>query len=221
MMKFTLLSLALALCAAQAEVLSLTSENFDSATAGKNIFVKFFAPWCGHCKAMAPAWEKLAADYEGSDITLIAEVDCEEEEELCETFEIQGFPTIHYGDVNEIQDYTGGRDSDSLAKFAKETLEKPICSVRNFDACDPEAQDAIRKLQTKSKEELRALEKEFEKGAEEADAVLQAEIERIEEEYNTAVAAHQEHMENLKKTSHYTHIMALLAKMEEKEEPDL
>jgi hypothetical protein len=44
MMKFTLLSLALALCAAQAEVLSLTSENFDSATAGKNIFVKFFAP---------------------------------------------------------------------------------------------------------------------------------------------------------------------------------
>ena len=44
MMKFTLLSLALVLCAAQAEVLSLTSDNFDTATAGKNIFVKFFAP---------------------------------------------------------------------------------------------------------------------------------------------------------------------------------
>ena len=108
-----------------------------------------------------------------------------EEEELCETFEVQGFPTIHYGDVNEVQDYTGGRDYDSLSKFAKENLEKPICSIHNIDACDKETKEAIRKLETKSAEELHAIVEEFEKEAEEADAVLQAEIERIEEEYNT------------------------------------
>ena len=47
-MKRTVLPLTLALCIAsvvKAEVLSLTAENFDSETAGKNIFIKFFAPW--------------------------------------------------------------------------------------------------------------------------------------------------------------------------------
>lgn len=170
---------------------------------------------------MAPAWEQLAADYEGSDITLIAEVDCEEEEELCETFEVQGFPTIHYGDVNEVQDYTGGRDYESMSKFAKENLEKPICSIHNIDACEEETKEAIRKLETKSAGELHAMVEEFEKGAEEADAVLQAEIERLEEEYNNAVAAHQEHVGTLKKKSHYTHIMALIGKMEETAEEEL
>lgn len=169
---------------------------------------------------MAPAWEQLAEDYKDSKLTLIAEVDCTEEDELCETFEVQGFPTLHYGDVNDLQDYTGGRDYDSLKEFAKENLEEPICSIHNKDACTKEVQEAIRALEKKTPEELHDIVEEFEKGAEEADAILQATIERIEDEYEKAVEVHGQQVDKLKADSHYTHVMALIAQMEDTAEKE-
>jgi len=169
---------------------------------------------------MAPAWEQLADDYKDSKVTLIAEVDCTDEEELCETFDVQGFPTLNYGDVNDVQDYQGQRDYDSLKEFVKENLEQPICSIHNMVACAADVKDAIAGLEKKSAEELQKIVEEFEKGAEEADAILQAEIERVEEEYSKAVEAHNEKVDKLKASSHYTHVMALLSKMDDKLEEE-
>jgi len=71
------LAIATLLAAAvNADVTSLTPANVAELTAGKTVFVKFFAPWCGHCKKMAPDWEKLAKEYEGHDIGMVVEVDC-------------------------------------------------------------------------------------------------------------------------------------------------
>jgi thiol-disulfide isomerase/thioredoxin len=53
--------------------LNLTPENFDDETAGKSVFIKFFAPWCGHCKKMAPAWDTLMDEYAGDKTKLVAE----------------------------------------------------------------------------------------------------------------------------------------------------
>lgn len=169
---------------------------------------------------MAPAWEKLANDYAGSSVTLVAEVDCTTEEDLCETFDVQGFPTINWGDANDLQDYAGGRDYDSLKEFAKEHLEKPICSIHNKDACSQEQQSLIRDLEKKTPDELHAIVEKFEKDAEEADAVLQAEIERIEEEYEKAVGEHTKTVEKMKESSGYMHVMALMAQMEDKVEEE-
>ena len=52
-----------ALLAAGAHSIELTPETWDDKTAGESGFVKFFAPWCGHCKRMKPAWDSLMEEF--------------------------------------------------------------------------------------------------------------------------------------------------------------
>lgn len=58
-MKFTALFVGLAAAASGANAIELTQDNFDAETAGKTVFIKFLAPWWGHCKKMKPDWDKL------------------------------------------------------------------------------------------------------------------------------------------------------------------
>jgi len=60
---------------APSDVVVLTDSNFDSVVnGGKNVLVKFYAPWCGHCKSLAPIWEKVATDLARDEDVLIAKV---------------------------------------------------------------------------------------------------------------------------------------------------
>lgn len=79
---------------------------------------------CGHCKALKPTWEKLAADFADSPDKLVADVDCTAEgEPLCDQLGVHGFPTLKWGDPLDLQDYNGGREYDDLKKFADENLK--------------------------------------------------------------------------------------------------
>ena len=114
--------LLLAACAncARAEVLELTDANAEVELARKGpLFVKFYAPWCGHCKKLAPTWDALAqADGLGS--TRIAKVDCTKESELKSRFGIRGYPTlIVLADKGkQMRRHTGGRTVEALKSFA-------------------------------------------------------------------------------------------------------
>merc|ERR1719253_2164566 len=98
MMKTFALFLALCLGVASAQVTVLSSDNFDATVlkSSKNAIVKFYAPWCGHCKALAPAWNELGDAYAGSSSVVVGDVDCMVEEALCERFEVRGYPTLKY-----------------------------------------------------------------------------------------------------------------------------
>lgn len=119
-----LAGLSATLSLAASEVIDLIPSNFDSIVlAGKPALVEFFAPWCGHCKTLAPIYEQLAEDFAFAkkDI-IIAKVDADSEKSLGKRFGVQGFPTLKYfNGKDEIpEDYKGGRDIESLTKFITE-----------------------------------------------------------------------------------------------------
>ncbi|NXA26413.1 PDIA2 isomerase, partial [Ibidorhyncha struthersii] len=84
----------------------------------KNVFVKFYAPWCSHCQAMAAAWEELGERYKDHEDIVIAELDATANE--LENITISGFPTLHYfpaGPGRKMVEYKSTRDVETFSKF--------------------------------------------------------------------------------------------------------
>mgnify|MGYP003890590001 CR=1 FL=1 len=119
MMKTFALFLALCLGVASAQVTVLSGDNFDATVlkSGKNAIVKFYAPWCGHCKALAPAWNELGDSYAGSSSVVIGDVDCTVEEDLCSRFEVRGYPTLKYFNTETGEAGEDGADIDAYEEF--------------------------------------------------------------------------------------------------------
>jgi len=109
-------------CAWSVEILTDSTFNQKvSAESGQNVwFVKFYAPWCGHCKKLAPTWDQLGNTLASSS-TKVAKVDCTIEKAVCKRFGIRGFPTLIMIDpVNEkMYSYNGGRGLNDLVSFAR------------------------------------------------------------------------------------------------------
>ena len=98
----------------------LVGKTFDKFVKEKNnVFVKFYAPWCGHCKRLAPTWDDLAEKVKDSGI-VIAKYDATANEN--ESVDVKGFPTLKYYKNGNAIDYSGARDLESLKKFALEQL---------------------------------------------------------------------------------------------------
>ncbi|CAH3015328.1 unnamed protein product [Porites evermanni] len=104
----------------QIKPFQLTDSNFDSMISFGTIFVKFYAPWCRHCRELEPVWDQLANKCaDSSSGPRIAKVDCTTEEELCSSMGIKGYPTlILFSKGVQKQEYKGPRDLDSLYNFA-------------------------------------------------------------------------------------------------------
>lgn len=167
--------------------IELTPDTWDTTTAGKTVFVKFFAPWCGHCKAMKPTWDTLMSEYEGSATVLVADVDCiGSGKDLCSKVGVKGFPTIKYGDPDNLEDYKGGRDAKSLQKFASEL--KPSCDVDTLENCSDEQKSTIETLNSQTEEYLKT---QVEKEAAErkaAETLFETSVQKLQTEYQEFVS---------------------------------
>jgi len=175
-------SVLIAASVATVAAVELTPETYGAATAGKTVFLKFFAPWCGHCKKMKPDWDTLMTKYEGNAKILVADVDCTAGgKPLCDTNGVKGFPTLKFGDPSNLEDYEGGRDGPALTKFASEL--KPVCSPANIDLCDEEGKAAIMKLQALSADELAEIIKAGDDKAAAAEKLFADELEKLQATY--------------------------------------
>jgi len=106
------------------EVSVLTNNNFDTfINSNKHVFVKFYAPWCGHCKAMAPGYAKLAAKMTAREDGIpIAKVDATENEDVASRFGIEGYPTLKLFVDGEPVDYDGEREEGAIENWINKKL---------------------------------------------------------------------------------------------------
>lgn len=115
------LAFIVGIASAASAVLDLLPSNFEQVVikSGKPTLVEFFAPWCGHCKNLAPVYEELAQTFAFSDKVQIAKVDADEHRSLGKEYGVQGFPTLKWFDGKSAEPipYEGGRDIESLTAF--------------------------------------------------------------------------------------------------------
>merc|ERR1719384_2024492 len=117
---------------------------------------------------------------------LIADVDCTAGgKELCSTVGVQGYPTIKYGDPNNLEDYEGGRDLKSLKKFAKENLG-PSCGPNNLDLCDDDKKALVQKFLAMSASELEESIAGKEQEMKAADKEMEDLLKSLNEQYTEA-----------------------------------
>ena len=124
----------LALCGmASGRVADLGERNHDLNVRRGAWFVKYYAPWCGHCQRLAPLWNEVgsvldperpvtAARAPGD--VRVARVDCTRHKQLCRRMGVRGYPTLllhpaNAGRGDKPVPYTGKRTVQDMVAFAR------------------------------------------------------------------------------------------------------
>uniref|UniRef100_A0A2P2L7N1 protein disulfide-isomerase n=2 Tax=Rhizophora mucronata TaxID=61149 RepID=A0A2P2L7N1_RHIMU len=110
----------LAVSALADDVVVLTEDNFEKEVGQeRGALVEFYAPWCGHCKKLAPEYEKLGASFKKATSVLIGKVDCDEHKSLCSKYGVSGYPTVQWFPKGSLEPkkYEGPRTAESLVEF--------------------------------------------------------------------------------------------------------
>lgn len=105
----------------------IVQKNFDDLVmnSSADVFVKFYAPWCGHCKAMAPTWVELAEKYQDDSSIVIGDFDATANDLIHANYKelVKGYPTLLWIPKNDKENpvkYSGGRDLADFENWIKE-----------------------------------------------------------------------------------------------------
>jgi protein disulfide-isomerase A1 len=144
-MKSLVVFLTLALVAATASaseditkeegVLVLTEKNFDAAVKDNEfVLVEFYAPWCGHCKSLAPEYAKAAGVLAEKESPIkLGKVDATEEADLAKKYEVRGYPTLKFFRNGKALDYSGGRTADTIVSWLEKKTGPPAVALATVE----------------------------------------------------------------------------------------
>jgi len=147
---------------------------------------------------MKPAWDRLMEEYAGHATTGVFDVDCTSDggKELCSTAGVGGYPTIKYGDPNNLEDYSGGRDYEDLKAHADGL--KPVCSPSQREHCTAEQIAEIEGLLAKGADGLRTIIAEGEDKLKEAEQTFKDEVAKLQAKYESLMAEKDETIAKVK-----------------------
>ena len=140
---------------------------------------------------MKPDWDRLGDEYNFSKTVIIADVDCTNEQDLCQKYGVEGYPTIKYftgATATTGDDYQGGRDYDTLSKWAKDNLG-PTCGAENIDLCTDDQKAVITNKQTLSDADLDKEINEAEGAIKQADINLEEFLKSLQSQYEAGKKA--------------------------------
>lgn len=105
------------------DVIELTDDNFDKLVLKSDDIwlVEFYAPWCGHCKNLAPHWAQAASELKGK--VKLGALDATAHTVKASQYGVQGYPTIKYFPAgakiaSSAEDYDGGRTASDIVSWA-------------------------------------------------------------------------------------------------------
>lgn len=121
----------------------LHEENFDAIVEKGKVFVKFYAPWCGHCQRLAPTWLDLAKAMEFNEEVTIAKIDCTEYRGICSTHDVKGYPTLlWFENGQKAGKYSGDRSLEDLKNYVNQMAGDKI-QAKKAEQPRKEAQEDV------------------------------------------------------------------------------
>lgn len=111
-------------------VRTVVAKNFEEVVNDetKDVLIEFYAPWCGHCKSLAPIYEEAAQKLKNEKDIVIAKIDATAND-IPQNYDVKGFPTLYFAPKNSKQNpmkYESGRDVDSFVKFLAKHATDPL-----------------------------------------------------------------------------------------------
>jgi hypothetical protein len=138
------------------------------------------------------------AEYKDSKTALVADVDCTAGgKSLCDEVGVRGYPTIKYGDPNNMEDYKGGRTLQALQDFASKNLG-PTCGPANMDLCDADKKAEIEKYQAMPAADLEAAVKAKTEEIEKLESDFKSFVDGLQKQYSDASDAKDKNVEEVK-----------------------
>lgn len=80
------------------------------------VWLSSYAPWCGHCKHLAPIWDDAASKLLGK--LNMGKIDCTVHTDVCNSYNVRGYPTLKYFRSGAVREYTGGRTLEAITTYA-------------------------------------------------------------------------------------------------------
>jgi len=146
---------------------------------------------------MKPDWDKLVEAFSGSATVVVADVDCTAGGKAkCDEVGVRGYPSIKYGDPDDLQDYKGGRDYSALKTFADGL--GPLCSPANLDLCDDAKKKQIEEFMALGSEKRQQMIAEKEAEAAKLESDFKASVDGLQKQYSEANEAKDKDVEAIK-----------------------